>query len=299
MFDAIYQLDDSISDTGNLIRENLNTPFSHLPYGETFFNNPTGRCSNGLLMIDYFVNPYLNKDALTNHGVNFAVAGSTALSSELLSQKKISSPVTNSSLNHQLDWMFSHFKSICYNQRDCNEKLHNALFLVDMVPDVVQSIKIAIERVISYGATRVVVPGNFPIGCFPIYLTGFQTNDTTAYDELHCLKDLNDFATYHNDQIKEMIEALKALAIISTPSSSFSFFLLCREQQPKRPSVGPTAVSCLPSLANLPSPPVVETPASGFLFSLSPSVTACSRYHATALARLRSQSPPVQVLCSV
>ncbi|XP_038877042.1 acetylajmalan esterase-like, partial [Benincasa hispida] len=199
MFDAIYQLGDSISDTGNLIRENLNTPFSHLPYGESFFNNPTGRCSNGLLMIDYFaldaglplVSPYLNKDALTNHGVNFAVAGSTALSSELLFQKKISSPVTNSSLSHQLDWMFSHFNSICYNQRDCNEKLYNALFLVgeiggndynyalfqgktiqevkDMVPDVVQSIKSAVERVISYGATRVVVPGNFPIGCFPIY----------------------------------------------------------------------------------------------------------------------------------
>lgn len=65
------------------------------------------------------------------------------------------------------------------------------------------------QKVISYGATRVVVPGNFPIGCLPIYLTGFQTNDTTAYDELHCLKDLNGLATYHNDQIKEAIEVLK------------------------------------------------------------------------------------------
>ncbi|XP_022998966.1 acetylajmalan esterase-like [Cucurbita maxima] len=125
MFDAIYQLGDSISDTGNLIRQNPNTPFSHLPYGETLFNKSTGRCSNGLLMIDYFaldaglplVNPYLNKDALTRHGVNFAVAGSTALSSQLLSQKQILSPVTNSSLNQQLYWMFSHFNSICYNQR--------------------------------------------------------------------------------------------------------------------------------------------------------------------------------------
>ena len=54
-FDGIYQLGDSISDTGNLIRENPNTPFSHLPYGQTFFNStPTGRCSNGLLIIDYF-----------------------------------------------------------------------------------------------------------------------------------------------------------------------------------------------------------------------------------------------------
>ena len=62
---------------------------------------------------------------------------------------------------------------------------------------------------ISYGATRVVVPGNFPIGCLPIYLTGFQTNDTSAYDELHYLKGLNALAIYHNDQIKQVIEVLK------------------------------------------------------------------------------------------
>ena len=55
-FDQIYQLGDSISDTGNLIRETpigAATAFAKLPYGETFFKNATGRCSNGLLMIDY------------------------------------------------------------------------------------------------------------------------------------------------------------------------------------------------------------------------------------------------------
>ncbi|XP_022158415.1 GDSL esterase/lipase At5g03980-like [Momordica charantia] len=239
MFHAIYQLGDSISDTGNLIRENLNTTFSRLPYGETFFHGATGRCSNGLLMLDYFaltarlplVNPYLNRDALTNHGVNFAVAGSTALSSEALLRNKIFSPVTNSSLDHQLGWMHSHFNSICLNERDCIDKLRSALFLVgeiggndynyalfqgktiqevkDMVPDVVQTIKNGVEKVISYGATRVIVPGNFPIGCLPIYLTGFQTNDTAAYDELHCLKGMNSLASYHNDQIKHAIEVLR------------------------------------------------------------------------------------------
>lgn len=55
-FDKIYQLGDSISDTGNLIRENPfgpATPCTGPPYGETFFKNATGRCSDGLLMIDY------------------------------------------------------------------------------------------------------------------------------------------------------------------------------------------------------------------------------------------------------
>lgn len=65
-FNRIYQLGDSISDTGNLIREypiGANTAFAKLPYGEAFFKNaPTGRCSNGFLMIDYiginFINTY-------------------------------------------------------------------------------------------------------------------------------------------------------------------------------------------------------------------------------------------------
>ena len=64
------------------------------------------------------VSPYLNKDGSMDHGVNFAVAGSTTLPSQHLSTNyKILSPVTNSSLDHQLQWMFSHFNCIRHKQR--------------------------------------------------------------------------------------------------------------------------------------------------------------------------------------
>ena len=53
-FDAIYQLGDSLSDTGNFIREVPTSTCARLPYGQNFLNNATGRCSNGMLMIDYF-----------------------------------------------------------------------------------------------------------------------------------------------------------------------------------------------------------------------------------------------------
>ena len=43
----------------------------------------------------------------------------------------------------------------------------------------------------------------------PIYLTAFQTNNSAAYDEHHCLKHLNNFSIYHNDQLKQAIEELK------------------------------------------------------------------------------------------
>lgn len=241
MFDAIYQVGDSVSDTGNLIHENPALPFARLPYGETFFNNATGRCSNGLLIIDYitqaagipFLDPYLNRDALffRGRGENFAVAGSTALPTDVLAEKNISSPLTGSSLTVQLDWMLSHFNGICYSAYDCVEKLKTALFIVgeiggndyqyalfqgktieevtDMVSEVVQAIKDAVTRVISYGAARVVVPGQFPIGCLPIYLTEFHTNNWAGYDEFHCLKRLNSLSTYHNDQLKQAIEDLR------------------------------------------------------------------------------------------
>ncbi|KAL2945199.1 hypothetical protein RDABS01_022910 [Bienertia sinuspersici] len=51
---AIYQFGDSISDTGNLIREDPSNSIANLPYGQTFFHKSTGRASNGLLMIDFF-----------------------------------------------------------------------------------------------------------------------------------------------------------------------------------------------------------------------------------------------------
>ncbi|XP_031259323.1 acetylajmalan esterase-like [Pistacia vera] len=236
---TIYQLGDSISDTGNLIREKPQIACSRLPYGQYFFRNATGRCSDGLLIIDFFtisaalpfLEPYLNPNPHTrDSGLNFAVAGATALPAHILAEKSVSSPVTNSSLDKQLDWMFTYFNGSVCNTADCSKKLNKTLFMVGeiggndynyalfrgrspeevtlLVPDVVQAIKEAVTRVIGYGARRIVVPGNFPIGCLPSYLTLFQTTDTAAYDEFHCVKELNNLAIYHNQHLQQALEEL-------------------------------------------------------------------------------------------
>ncbi|CAN4108743.1 unnamed protein product [Withania somnifera] len=212
-FDKIYQLCDSLSDTGNCIKESLcgaNSACSRLPYGMNLFQKATARCSDGMLMIDFIAvesglplfNPYKDQNANFSHGANFAVAGATALSAKFLTEKNI-----------QLDWMDSHFRSTCFP--DCRKNLKSSLFLVGeiggndfnyglwqgktmeelrrMVPDAVHTIIHGVKKVIGFGATRIVVPGNFPIGCIPAMLTKFMTNNTAAYDEYHCLKDLNDF----------------------------------------------------------------------------------------------------------
>ncbi|KAF7139277.1 hypothetical protein RHSIM_Rhsim07G0189400 [Rhododendron simsii] len=237
-FDKIYQFGDSISDTGNLIRQKpvgAATAFARLPYGETFFKHATGRCSNGRLMIDFiaqasglpFLNPYLEKDADFRHGVNFAVAGATALTAKALAKKSIIDNLTNSSLKVQLDWMSKH----CIIERDCMEKRKTSLFVLKiggndysfafqegksiqdvkkLVPEVVAAIISGVRRaIVSYGAVRVVVPGNFPMGCLPIYLTLFKTNNSNAYDKHRCLIDINSLAVYHNEKLQEAIQELK------------------------------------------------------------------------------------------
>lgn len=65
-----------------------------------------------------------------------------------------------------------------------------------------------LQKVINFGAVRVVIPGNFPFGCFPIYLTGFKSNDSMAYDELNCLKELNNFSIYQNDLLQRTTQEL-------------------------------------------------------------------------------------------
>ncbi|KAM7482276.1 hypothetical protein LguiB_006859 [Lonicera macranthoides] len=238
-FDQIYQLGDSISDTGNLILEprGAATPFGSLPYGESFFRNATGRCSDGMLMIDYiaiasglpFLNPYKKVDADFRHGVNFAVAGATALPVNVLANWNTRTSVTNSSLNIQLDWMSTYFNSLCHP--DCAEKHRSSLFMVgeiggndinyalaqgkpikevwNMVPVIVGAIKDAVLKVIHNGAIRIVVPGNFPIGCLPVYLTLFQTNNSSAYDQHNCLKELNNLSIYQNELLQLAIKELK------------------------------------------------------------------------------------------
>lgn len=62
---------------------------------------------------------------------------------------------------------------------------------------------------IRYGAKRIVVPGIFPLGCFPYYLTMFSSLDYEDYDEFGCLKAYNELAMYHNDYLERALSILK------------------------------------------------------------------------------------------
>ncbi|CAI9087319.1 OLC1v1021365C1 [Oldenlandia corymbosa var. corymbosa] len=243
-YDSIFCFGDSLSDTGNFLRTGaIAFPvIGKLPYGETFFRHATGRCSDGRLVVDFFaeayglpyVQPYLAvaKEGKFEHGVNFAVAGATALDSKFFYDQQIGAILwTNNSLSIQLGWFKKVKSTLCTTHQDCANYFKKSLFLVGeiggndynypffvggtikqvkaMVPLVVGAVASTIQDLIGEGAVELVVPGNYPLGCSAVYLTLFQTPDKNAYDEHGCLKAYNAFAKFHNSQLKLAIEELR------------------------------------------------------------------------------------------
>ncbi|XP_059626933.1 GDSL esterase/lipase At5g03980 [Cornus florida] len=202
-FQSIYQFGDSISDTGNLIRKGPVAARSYAarpPYGHS-------------------------------HGVNFAVAGSTALDGAFFATRNIHTPTSDSPLSLQLNWFRTHLNSLCHTPQECAARLRRSLILMGeiggndynyaffqnkpiheirtYVPHVVGTIVNSVREVIRLGAVRVVVPGNFPVGCIPIYLSSFPSSDPRAYDDMGCLSGLNEFALFHNNYLQHALALLR------------------------------------------------------------------------------------------
>ncbi|KAK6161728.1 hypothetical protein DH2020_005109 [Rehmannia glutinosa] len=76
------------------------------------------------------------------------------------------------------------------------------------VPFVIRAIIKATTELINMGATLIIIPGNSPIGCYPYILTALRTNDPTAYDDLGCLKNVNDLILSKNNDLQNAIKGL-------------------------------------------------------------------------------------------
>ncbi|KAK4271674.1 hypothetical protein QN277_020330 [Acacia crassicarpa] len=249
-YTSIFSFGDSLTDTGNLrfISSSQRPDCLRPPYGSTYFHRPTGRCSDGRLILDFIaetlhlplVKPYLGikngdvKDWNTQQGVNFAVAGATALDGVFFEEKGFDvEEAAYYSLRVQLDWFKEFLPSLCNSSSSCKKVLGNALFIVGeiggndygyplsqpmsleelktYVPQVVSAITSAISELINLGAVTLMIPGNLPLGCNPSLLTGIAVKDKDEYDKSGCLKWLNTFFDYHNKMLQTELNNLQLL----------------------------------------------------------------------------------------
>lgn len=79
------------------------------------------------------------------------------------------------------------------------------------------------------------------MGCLPIYLSRFPTNDTAAYDQFHCLKDWNSISDCHNYHLRNTIEELKkeypdVTIVYADYYSVFEWLLTHQEELGKSPN---------------------------------------------------------------
>ncbi|XP_023640959.1 GDSL esterase/lipase At2g27360 [Capsella rubella] len=245
-FKSIISFGDSITDTGNLLglsKPNDLPESAFPPYGETFFHHPSGRFSDGRLIIDFIaeflgiphVPPfYGSENGNFEKGVNFAVGGATALECSILEEKGIHCSQSNISLGTQIKSFKEVLPNLCGSSSDCENMIGNALILMgeiggndynyplferkaikeveELVPLVITTISSAISELVNMGARTFLVPGNFPLGCSVAYLTTYQTSNKEEYNPLTgCLTWLNKFSEYHNEQLQDELIRLRKL----------------------------------------------------------------------------------------
>ncbi|KAM0861834.1 hypothetical protein ACQ4PT_045621 [Festuca glaucescens] len=239
-YSGIFSFGDSLTDTGNSLRlaATGSGPSSRPPYGETFFRHPTGRASDGRLVIDFIVEalglpnprPYLAGKSAGDfrRGVNFAVGGSTALGPDFFDSRGLK-PFVPVSFTNQTSW-FKDVLQLLGSVHEQRRMMARSLFLVGeigvndylvalgnntvgvgevrtLVPHIVAAVRSVLTEVIAAGARTVLVPGMVPLGCEPQLLALYRIGD---YDpETGCITELNDLAELHNRALNRMLRQLR------------------------------------------------------------------------------------------
>lgn len=203
-----------------------------------FFHHPTNRYFDGRLIIDFIAQafslpllpPYRNPVADFSHGVNFAVAGSTAISYSFFLKNNLTRNRTPESLETQLSW----FNEILVGKgcidystspAECRGIFDDSLIWVgeigandygysvwsSVTSNTIQKLAISsvhdfLKVLLRKGAKHLVVQGLPPLGCLAASMT-LSTEDDR--DSLGCAKSLNTPTYNYNIALLSILSQLR------------------------------------------------------------------------------------------
>ncbi|KAK3148785.1 hypothetical protein QOZ80_3AG0208640 [Eleusine coracana subsp. coracana] len=246
-FRTVYAFGDSFTDTGNTHSTTGPYSFGYVsspPYGATFFHRSTNRYSDGRLVVDFlaqrlnlpsFLPPYLISSSSTSNngsasssdiGVNFAVAGSTAIEHDFFAKNNMSMDITPQSIMTQLGWFDAHIRRTAAAGKK-NKVVADALFWVGEIgandyaysviapPSIrpklirtmaVQRVTTFIEGLLDRGAKYMIVQGLPLTGCLPLSMSLARAEDR---DNVSCVASVNGQSYAHNRRLLSNLRRLR------------------------------------------------------------------------------------------
>ncbi|PKI77118.1 hypothetical protein CRG98_002621 [Punica granatum] len=240
-FPAIFNFGDSNSDTGG-----KSAAFHRIPYpnGVTFFGKPSGRYSDGKVILDFVAEklglPYLTAyldsiGANFRHGANFATGGSTI---EPLNTRIFQGGYSPISLDIQL-WQFEQFKArtlelheegssyaktrlprpedfgkALYTIDIVQNDLHSALEsmteeqMLELLPSLTTRLAGAVDKLYQQGARAFWIHNTGPIGCLPFSVITYPPEPNNV-DGNGCVASHNEIAQALNRLLKDQVSKLR------------------------------------------------------------------------------------------
>ncbi|MBA0741370.1 hypothetical protein Gogos_014530 [Gossypium gossypioides] len=235
-FKAIFNFGDSNSDTGGFWAA---FPAQSGPFGMTFFHKPSGRATDGRLILDFlaqalgmpFISPYLQSIGSDyRHGVNFATLASTVL---LPNTSLFVTGISPFSLAIQLNQM-KEFKAKVVEYHSGNTKGSTQLPSPDIfgksiytfyigqndftsnlkdigiegvkqyLLQVVSQIAATVKELFGLGGRTFFVLNLAPVGCYPALLVQLP-HETSDLDKFGCLISYNKAVVDYNNMLKEAL----------------------------------------------------------------------------------------------
>ncbi|KAL0008539.1 hypothetical protein SO802_010041 [Lithocarpus litseifolius] len=240
-FEAIFNFGDSNSDTGGFWAA---FPAQSGPFGMTFFNRPTGRASDGRLIIDFlaqglglpFLSPYLQSIGSNyRHGANYATLASTvllpntslfvtgispfSLAIQLNQMKEFktkvdefhrssssSSYATESTKLPSQDIFGKSLYTFYIGQNDFTSNLAAIGIggVKQYLPQVVSQIAGTVKEVYGLGGRAFLVLNLAPVGCYPALLVE-RPNNSSDVDDFGCVISYNNAVVDYNNMLKETL----------------------------------------------------------------------------------------------